>query len=361
MESLIFTTVAIFILGIVVSILTNYLLLKNAKLIGIPKVKEAEAVRWSPTQKPLLGGISFYIFFITSVLLAGVFSGYSQLFNSTNLGVLLATTLGFGLGLADDAYATKPWIKFVGQFLCGIILALFGIVIEISPFAGLNFVFTVLWTVALMNSLNMLDNMDGITTTVSLIVLIIAFSIGVLVGPTHILLLLILAGCIGGLIGFLVYNWHPSKMIMGDSGSQFIGAFTAAVSIIYMWQFRDVDARGIQVRQFVIPCLAFIMPIIDTVTVVIRRLARKQSPFVGGKDHTTHHLAYLGLKDNYVALVFILVSIISAIIIYVSVSFMSEWKYWYTGILVFYCLAVFFVIQILYVKGNDKKLLKSKD
>jgi len=356
------TAIVLFVVSIAASILINRILLKFSKNLGVRTNNNADLIRWSPTQKPSLGGISFFLVFLLTVGFAGYLGETSGILeNKSILGLLVATTIGFFLGLADDAYNTIPWVKFLGQFVCGIVLVVFGVVIEISPFVWLNYVFTVLWVVGLMNSLNMLDNMDAITTSVSLIVILICLVISVLTSSINQTLLFVLIGVAGALFGFMVYNWHPSKMIMGDSGSQFLGAFTAAISIIYMWQFRDADARGIQVRQFIIPLLAFIMPIVDTVTVVIRRLARKQSPFVGGKDHTTHHLAYLGLKDNYVALVFILISIVSAVLIYISVSFIEEWKYWYSGLLVFYCLAVFFIIQVLYVKGSDKHLSKSAD
>jgi UDP-GlcNAc:undecaprenyl-phosphate GlcNAc-1-phosphate transferase len=98
---------------------------------------------------------------------------------------------------------------------------------------------------------------------------------------------------------------------MGDTGSQFLGAFLSALSIVFIWNFREPDGPYFQIRQFVAPLLIFIVPLIDTATVAIRRMLRGHSPFVGGKDHITHHLAMLGLKDNFVCIAYLLLSLIS--------------------------------------------------
>ena len=79
------------------------------------------------------------------------------------------------------------------------------------------------------------------------------------------------------------------------------------MSILLLWNFRDSESGNFELKQILIPLFAFAVPIIDTTTVAIRRLARGQSPFVGGKDHTTHHLAYLGFGD--LAVMFILLGI----------------------------------------------------
>jgi hypothetical protein len=113
------------------------------------------------------------------------------------------------------------------------------------------------------------------------------------------------------IFGFFFFNWHPSRMYMGDTGSQFLGVFLAAISIMFFWNIRTPYIGMFDLRQFVIPLLLFIIPLCDTGTVVIRRLARRQSPFVGGKDHIAHHLAYLGMSDTWVAVLLGSVSLAS--------------------------------------------------
>jgi UDP-GlcNAc:undecaprenyl-phosphate GlcNAc-1-phosphate transferase len=128
---------------------------------------------------------------------------------------------------------------------------------------------------------------------------------------------------IGALCGFLYYNINPSKLFMGDAGSQFIGLFVAFVTTHNLW---NVGTNGIAPSWtgFAICLIALTPAASDTLTVVINRLKRGQSPMVGGKDHTTHHLVYAGLKDKQVWYLFtgisILSSTISLLMIYLTLN-----------------------------------------
>lgn len=334
MEHLIF-----FVFTFAFSFLINALFLKFSKTLGAKNSKtEAVGVRWGSTSKPAFGGISFYIIF-----LAG-FALYATLFSDGPIdksffGVLLASSLGFLIGLADDAYNTKPLLKFLGQVLCGVILVMTDNSIVFFESNILNYGLTVFWVVALMNSINMLDNMDGITTVVST---------GVIVGALLTLFIdqayghfysWLLLGVLASLLGFLYFNWHPSKMYMGDTGSQFLGVFLAAISIYFFWN----GHKGSYVSapsKLIVPILMFLPSIVDTTVVVINRLARKQSPFVGGKDHTTHHLSFLGLGDRTVAILFLVLSLVSVSIGLVVME-IEEWKLSTIILTVSYCLVVF--------------------
>jgi UDP-GlcNAc:undecaprenyl-phosphate GlcNAc-1-phosphate transferase len=116
---------------------------------------------------------------------------------------------------------------------------------------------------------------------------------------------------IGALCGFLYYNVNPSKLFMGDAGSQFIGLFVAFVTTHNLW---NVGTNGVAPSWtgFAICLVAFTPAASDTLTVVINRLRRGQSPMVGGKDHTTHHLVYAGLKDRQVWYLFTGISILAS-------------------------------------------------
>jgi len=146
-------------------------------------------------------------------------------------------------------------------------------------------------------------------------------------------------------------------MYMGDTGSQFLGMFLAAISILYLWNFRDPEGAFVQPKQFLIPLLLFIVPLIDTTTVFIRRLARKQSPFVGGRDHITHHLAYLGLSDRMVAIVLGSVSLLSIVLVYFYHQNFDDLHNWFIFLGFAYFVLLFGIIQILYNRG---KHLQSK-
>lgn len=320
----------------------NGLLLKFIKTLGTRNDQET-IVRWSSTTKPSLGGISFFVIFLLSVTGCFVLTNQQNPLNDNKfIGLLSACTIAFIMGLADDAYNTRPLLKFLVQVLCGIILILSGIVIQVFPWMSANYFFTVLWVVGMMNSINMLDNMDGITATVSLTIIIAAIVIIALhhnfTSNYHVVLLL---GMSGALVGFLFYNWHPSKMYMGDTGSQFLGIFLAAIGIMYFWNVTDSGGNMVQSKQFYVGILAFIIPICDTTTVVINRLARGQSPFIGGKDHTTHHLSYLGLSDRQVALVFAALSFLSILATIFIISYIPVWGYLHITLFGLYFIAVF--------------------
>ena len=263
------------------------------------------------------------------------------------LGVVAATSLGFLAGLYDDAFNTNPLLKFILQLICGVILISFNVKIDISNFQFINILFTLIWVVGLMNSINMLDNMDGVTGSIS--AFIIAGLIGVLAitgHPASDYYMLILIGVLGALIGFLRFNWSPSKIFMGDTGSQFLGVFLAATSIIFLWQFNEGNQGLLQVKPFVLPALFFVIPIIDTTTVTVRRLLRGQSPFVGGKDHITHHFAYLGLKESGIVFLLLATTLISFPIGFILIKNPLAWNFYVSFGMLAYVVTVIFCVPV---------------
>lgn len=335
---------AFFVTTILFSFLINGLFLKFSKTLGI-RDTDNTVIRWGSTSKPAFGGISFYILFLLSIACYSIFfSADEVLKNQQFIGFLTACTLGFIIGLADDAYNTKPLLKFLGQVACGVILIASGTYIDFFNTAILNYVLTLFWVVGLMNSINMLDNMDAITTSISISVILAALLMLVLNSNYSNVHFIILVGVLSSLLGFLFYNWNPSKMYMGDTGSQFLGVFLAAIAIVYFWNIKDGEGFRVQTKQLLIPALVFIMPIVDTTTVVINRIMRGQSPFVGGKDHTTHHLSYLGFTDRQVAWIFLDLSLLSLLFIIIIEAFIKNWDYVHFAIFTAYFLLVFGVL-----------------
>ena len=299
-------------------------------------------IRWGTQSKPAVGGFSFYIIFLISIIIYSVFFENNQVFSSKEfIGILLASMLGFLLGLADDAYNTRPFLKFSTQVTCAVILLVTGTSIELSYIESLNYLLTIVWVVGIMNSLNMLDNMDGITSTVSISIILSALAVMIFHEEYNSIYFMILLGVMAALIAFLYFNWHPSKMYMGDTGSQFLGVFLAAIGIRYLWNAEPPTGDLISARNLFLPLIVFMMPIIDTTTVVINRLMKGKSPFVGGKDHTTHALAYLGLSDGRVALVFWVLTLISLAIVVIMEKYLGEWSRNYTILFSFYLLSMF--------------------
>ncbi len=209
----------VFILFACVSALFNFLFLKWTKTLGTKNLAPSEEVRWSTDYKPAIGGISFYIIFLVSYVVYLFLNNPEFMAKEelTHFGILIVVTLGFFTGLADDAFNTVPWLKLSAQISCGIILLLFDVRIDFFENNLLDSLLTVFWTVAVMNSINMLDNMDGITTVVSIFILLAAAIGSGLILSSNFFYTFVCGGTVSALLGFLVFNWHPSKIFMGDT------------------------------------------------------------------------------------------------------------------------------------------------
>jgi len=344
--STIIILIVLFICSFIFSLLINGLFLKFSKTLGI-RDKNETVIRWGPQSKPAFGGISFFIVFLFS-LIAGpiIFKDSIDFHNIMFIGFILSVTLGFLMGLFDDAYNTRPWLKFSVQLLCGIILICTGTYIQIFSSTILNYLLTIFWVVGIMNSVNMLDNIDAVVTVVAIFILTTVGVSLVMLNKTDINAadILLIIGLLGALLGFLIYNWHPSKMYMGDTGSQLLGVFLAVIGIRYLWNMQDAEGNVIHSKQILTVVLVFLLPLVDTTTVVIKRLAKGTSPFVGGKDHTTHHLSRLLVSDKKVVYIFIFISFVSSVFALNIMNFMKQWNCIRFVIFAVYCLIIFSIL-----------------
>lgn len=350
------TLLLILILNVFLSLIINNLLLRFSKNLGIRSHQEF-TIRWSSHAKPALGGITFFLCFLLSFII--LLFDYAEFLtkNIKILGFFFAISTATFIGLLDDTFNTKPLLKLGGQILSGMIIAMTGTVITFSQIAWLDIVLTIVWVVALMNSLNMLDNMDGITSIVSVFVLIsVCASLFLMPSINLGFHIKIAVAIIGSLLGFLFYNWYPSKMFMGDTGSQFIGLFLAYISIDSLWRV-GTHFGNHRWLGFIICLVAFAPAAIDNLTVVINRLKRGQSPTVGGKDHTTHHLVYKGLKDNQVGLIFALLGLASSALAIFFVYLLSIDITWPIplGLIYFFGLFIWMYRITLKYKAPDSK------
>ncbi|MBK6397564.1 MAG: undecaprenyl/decaprenyl-phosphate alpha-N-acetylglucosaminyl 1-phosphate transferase [Bacteroidetes bacterium] len=328
--------------------------MKFVKTLGI-RNQDDTVIRWGSQSKPAVGGFSFYIIFLLSIIIYPVFFDSSQVFlNKQFIGILLAGMLGFLLGLADDAYNTRPLLKLFTQITCGIILLVTGTEITLSYVEIINYIITIVWVVGIMNSLNMLDNMDAISTTVSISIILSALTVMLFHQEYNSVYFIIMIGVMASLAGFLFFNWHPSKMYMGDTGSQFLGVFLAAMGIRYLWNAEPPSGDLISARNLFLPIIVFLMPLIDTTTVVINRMSKGKSPFIGGKDHTTHALAYLGLSDRQVALVFWAVTLMSLLLVIIMEKYLKQWTHIYSVLFSAYILTMFSIFFYAARSVKDK-------
>src|SRR5688572_29361937 len=158
-----FIIITLFVVCFIFSLLINYILLRFAQTLGV-RNQEFQQVRWNPDVKPSLGGISLYVVFLLSFIFTVLMPNNNSDFNLQIVGILMSATLAFLMGLADDAFNTQPLLKFLTQIFCALILIFSGHCITVFQNPFFNYMLTVIWVVGLMNSINMLDNMDGIAS-----------------------------------------------------------------------------------------------------------------------------------------------------------------------------------------------------
>lgn len=238
----------------------------------------ARKIHSSPA--PLLGGVAIYLAFI----LVLIFFGDRDYVNQT-VGIFIGATLMSFMGVLDDRWGLGSYVKLFGQILAAGILVYSGV--QVQLFGGwLDILITVVWVVGITNALNLLDNMDGLSGGVAMIAalfftLLAALSDQYLVGA-------LAAALAGACAGFLIYNWNPAHIFMGDAGSLFLGFMLAAVAIKLRFPSNST------VVTWMIPLLVLGLPIFDTSLVFVSRLRRGKNPLTTpGKDHISHRLAFL--------------------------------------------------------------------
>jgi len=317
--------------------------LRFAQTLGIRNKEEYQA-RWNSNAKPALGGISFYVIFLFSFIFTLLLPHSDFGFNVQIVGILIAATLAFLMGLADDAFNTQPLLKFLTQVFCAFIIIFSGHSVVIFQNQFINYLITIFWVVGIMNSINMLDNMDGITTIISIVIGLFIVALNISLFNTGSYSTILNLGVLGALFGFLVYNFHPSKMFMGDTGSQFLGLFLAVMGIDNCWNNpNSLMIGGFPLLNIVLVILVFLIPLTDTFTVVFNRLRAGRSPFVGGKDHTTHHLFFKGITEKRIAILYFMIASVGAILAYLLV-FRFSYALFYGS--VFYILLVFVSLYV---------------
>ena len=346
--------------GALVAIMCNILLLNFSRSLGI-RNKNDVVIRWSNESKPSLGGVSFFVVFVfAAIAYSIVFNEAPNIFqNKQYVGLFTAGSLAFLMGLADDAYNTRPFIKLFVQILCGGIFVTTGSMVDLFHIFYADALITVLWVVIVMNSLNMLDNMDGITGTTVFFILLSCILASWIVFPFNInIWILMMVSIIGAVFGFLTMNVHPSKLFMGDAGSQFIGLFVAFFGMKYLWNVGSAVPNELHPSWLglLVTAVAFTPTAVDTLTVVINRLKRGQSPMVGGKDHTTHHLVYSGFSERRVWLTFLLIGALSTLLTISMVHLISLQAYKVAAIVVVYPIFVFVILYRNTLKYPGPKL-----
>jgi UDP-GlcNAc:undecaprenyl-phosphate GlcNAc-1-phosphate transferase len=261
---------------------------------------------------PLLGGAAIYVSFVLVLVFFG-----DRFYINQVVGIFVGATFMSLMGVVDDRWGLGSYIKLIGQLLAAAILVLSGV--QVQLYGGwLDIAITMIWVVGITNAMNLMDNMDGLSGGVAMIAavfftLLAAMSRQYLVGA-------LAAALAGACAGFLIYNWNPAHIFMGDTGSLFLGFLLAAVGIKMRFPSNSVTVT------WMIPILILAVPIFDTTLVFVSRLRRGKNPLTTpGKDHLSHRLARLmGSRREAVLICYLLAGTIGLLAVFLSQAGLIE-------------------------------------
>ncbi|MBQ4438761.1 undecaprenyl/decaprenyl-phosphate alpha-N-acetylglucosaminyl 1-phosphate transferase [bacterium] len=263
---------------------------------------------------PRIGGIGISLGTLLPIFLLCFFFHTGIILNTTNNIVLyfvggLAISL---LGLFDDINGINAKIKLLFQTAIAFLATQYGALVETLPMPWgrlelgiFSYVITIFWIIGIINAFNLIDGMDGLSSGItlfsSLTLAVLAIVNGYL--PTA-LVALALAGAV---TGFLIYNFNPARIFMGDSGSMFIGYILAILSL-------RSQSKAHAVVSILVPIIAMGVPILDTTLAFMRRMMRHQSIFAADKQHIHHFLLSLGFNQRKTVLILYSISILFTVL-----------------------------------------------
>ena len=303
-----------FLTSLVACIILTPAAMKLSERFGIMDKPSPRKIHNVP--KGRLGGLAIYFSFMIG-LFVPIMIGWplktsfvtSISLDNSIVGFLISSLVIVILGVLDDKYDLKPGVKFLVQIVAAFILVVFGLKIEvvsgIQPGTRFDPGFfkvpiTVFWIVALTNMINFIDGLDGLAsgiTAISAVALIVVNYLDKLSLKSCVML----AAMAGAGIGFLLYNFHPAKIFMGDCGATFLG-FTLGVTSV-MGAFKSATFAIV-----LVPFLALLIPIFDMVYAVFRRIVREMPPHIADKEHLHHQFLELGLSHPQAVAVLYLIA-----------------------------------------------------
>jgi UDP-GlcNAc:undecaprenyl-phosphate/decaprenyl-phosphate GlcNAc-1-phosphate transferase len=265
------------------AIFITYVVRTAARRYGF--VAKPKADRWHKKPTAMMGGAGI---FLTTVLIYILFVPHT----AESLVILGASSFLFVVGLLDDILNIKPYQKLVGQLIGATMVIGFKLMLPWTGYEIIDIWITVIWLIGITNAINLLDNMDGLAAGISMIAAIslaVGFGASGQTGE-----LMFVTAFIGSLLGFLVFNFNPASIFMGDCGSMFVG-FLLASSVL----MNQVGGRSRGVLTILaVPALILFVPIFDTTFVTILRKLWGRKASQGGRDHTSHRLVALGLSER---------------------------------------------------------------
>lgn len=330
----------VFVLLVVflISILLNKLLINYSyklKLIDKPNHRSLHKV-----EKSRAGGLSIFTSFIVGLILFNM---------NISLYILIAFFIVFLLGIYDDIKNLSSKIKFIWLMISATFLYMDGFYISsLGTFFGIDFymsnfiayLFLLFAVVGFINAMNLIDGLDGLSSGIAIVILVAFTYLGVKYNDYFLINISLIL--IFSLLGFLFFNWYPSKIFMGDTGSLTLG-FVIVVLSIHSINQNYVSAVSI--------LLLTAVPILDTLIVMTRRIVQKQNPFSPDKTHI-HHII-LRQQSNNVKRTTIILIYLQMIFTYIGLGFKARDDIYILGVFI-----MLFILFYLLLTIKKEKILK---
>ena len=270
---------------------------------------------------PTLGGIAMAVGALLALALAAVLPAFEGLFASTSepVALLVGVVVITVVGVVDDIRPLPPPVKLAGQIVAALGVVLFGVqlvhfwvpgieVIALSSDLGL--VLTVIALVAMINAVNLIDGLDGLAAGVAAIAAIAFFAFAVRSQPSGLApaiptsATLVAAIVLGVSVGFLVHNWHPARIYMGDTGSQLLGLLLGVAMVSYVGRTAvPTSTDFVGSIPLLVPVLVLAVPFLDTTFAVLRRLVARRPVTAGDRGHLHHLLLAFGHSHRRAVLI----------------------------------------------------------
>jgi UDP-GlcNAc:undecaprenyl-phosphate GlcNAc-1-phosphate transferase len=309
----------IFLLSLVFSLCLTPL----SEVLGtrLSLIDEPKAGKFHQTRKARSGGIAIFCSFMgivgLGIILASIITPKSSLLNPDVsrilenipsvfyrlIGLLAGGIFIFIVGVVDDRVTLKPWTKLSCQILAALPLILTGVKIQFFIPSWMGMLLTVFWVVLLTNSFNLLDNMDGLSSGIAVIVCLVLGMVSIQAGER--LMTALFLAMAGSILGFWYFNFIKSRLFMGDGGSLFIGYMIAALTILSTYYKTGVPTA----LPVLTPLIILGVPLFDTFSVLLIRFRMGRPLMQGDTNHFSHRLVNLGMTPKQAVVFIYLVTI----------------------------------------------------
>lgn len=286
---MLFLTLIVCFMG---SILITPLVKKLAFIIGATDKPDQRKVHQQ--LMPRLGGLAIFISFIVGIQML-------QPVNPSAKAIMIGSLIIVITGICDDMFELSAKIKLIGQLTAALTVVFLGdlqVVFINLPFGAqlefglLSIPFTILWIVGITNAINLIDGLDGLAAGVSSIALFTITGMAMIQGNLYVVAVgsIVLAST----LGFLIYNFHPASIFMGDTGAMFLGFIISVLSLL--------GYKNVTFISFIIPVIILGVPISDTIFAILRRIINNQPLGAPDKSHLHHCMLRLGFSHRQTVL-----------------------------------------------------------